>query len=189
MAVELKKVYEAIYALHRLFDIKGKDYAVDIKVFGALTKMAIEVIKSRVEEMSQVEKGVISRLEDSTEKVLERATSLFGNNADLWGLSALLNEARGKKEAIEFRMKQCRSLKVSGWESEREKFVELSDACCEMMQTTISFGDKNNFYSARSFVKIIIAKTKTLFGDSIEFLQLENSFQKLQEREREVQGK
>ena len=188
-ALELKKLQESVFALNRLFDLRGKDYPIDQNVFNTLTDIAVDVFKEYKSSKDEQERAFMFRIYDSVNKLLQRTTSMYGTNPLLWGLSSKLSVAVGKGEdAIEERMKQCRSLKVDGWETEKDKFFSLCDGCIEMMETNIEIGNSKTIYSAKSFVRIILAKTKQIFADSEQYQKLESTYEKLLERDNQLKS-
>jgi tetratricopeptide (TPR) repeat protein len=66
---------------------------------------------------------------DKTAKLLGHITSAISRAPAVWGLYAILEDARGRlPEALECRLRQCRAIQAAGWEKVPEAVLALASA-------------------------------------------------------------
>jgi len=118
ICLKLGKLQDAIQALHNLLELRDK--YIDIEALNYLVELVIADTSH-----SQSLEGV--KIHVQLAELMDKITSKVSVNPELWAIYAKYWIAFNDIEkAVDFRVKQCRSLQTVGWERDASLFKKTN---------------------------------------------------------------
>lgn len=153
---------DAIFAFNRLLDMRPKsNWQIDHEVLGLLARSFLESWEPGSHDAFHLQ-----QMKD----LLGRVTSMVSTEPKIWEIYAQFNEGIGRPiDAIDCRMKQCRSLlSKSGWEKEQEKVKEVVSGLEALAQAHLKDPASGNLYACEMFLRAPLKKIEDLYEGSEE---------------------
>jgi len=176
ICLKLGKLQDAIQALHNLLELRDK--YIDIEALNYLVELVIADTSH-----SQSLEGV--KIHVQLAELMDKITSKVSVNPELWAIYAKYWIAFNDIEkAVDFRVKQCRSLQTVGWERDASLFKKLIPALQELATTSFKIQSKEVLYSVKLFLKGALNKAKPNFEGTPEFNTLQDCVQQIEELEK-----
>ncbi|PRP83998.1 hypothetical protein PROFUN_08595 [Planoprotostelium fungivorum] len=177
ICMDLKEYQQAIYALKELLDMKD---SVDIKIIGVLCRVIATQWKSVSHLPEEDEnRGVVLRLREKLEALLEAVANKKTDSSDLWGVYAdYFGDLGDHKKRIEYLEKSLRASRKAGWEVEEPLWKETAEATYRLADAYVEEGSSQSLFASKSALNSLIGKARDIYGLSEEFQNLENMLEK-----------
>jgi len=133
-----------------------------------------------IEEHLKDEDGkLMSRLAE----LLGRASSILPGSATVWQSYAEYHNARGDKDKmLDCLLKMNRQLKVSGWNHDEEKFVQVARASVALCEAYLATNLSKHLASAKMHLRPIIKQAEDNFANHAEFHRLQELLQRVEQQ-------
>eukprot|EP00753_Platysulcus_tardus_P003093 PLAT12258.1.p1 GENE.PLAT12258.1~~PLAT12258.1.p1 ORF type:complete len:1031 (-),score=541.70 PLAT12258.1:65-2932(-) len=177
LAIDSARFSEAVYGLQQLLPLRdGKTVRdIDMRVLSVLVRVstASDAEGASVEVIMDADNRPAVRHQKRVAELLAQFTARFANSAPLWALYAAFNEQRGKPDKVlDCRQKQCRALKLAGWERDHKRFAAVVAGCLQLLRAYRSAAPAGGHAAARMFVEGVLGKAEARWADAEEYATL-----------------
>eukprot|EP00735_Rhodelphis_limneticus_P010415 TRINITY_DN3158_c0_g1::TRINITY_DN3158_c0_g1_i1::g.3580::m.3580 TRINITY_DN3158_c0_g1::TRINITY_DN3158_c0_g1_i1::g.3580 ORF type:complete len:948 (+),score=212.20,sp/Q54BW6/TTC27_DICDI/28.21/1e-84,sp/Q54BW6/TTC27_DICDI/26.84/5e-06,TPR_11/PF13414.1/0.96,TPR_11/PF13414.1/2.1,TPR_11/PF13414.1/0.0042,TPR_11/PF13414.1/1.2e-10,TPR_11/PF13414.1/4.5e+02,TPR_2/PF07719.12/17,TPR_2/PF07719.12/7.9e+02,TPR_2/PF07719.12/1.4e+02,TPR_2/PF07719.12/1.1e-05,TPR_2/PF07719.12/0.061,TPR_1/PF00515.23/2.3e+02,TPR_1/PF0051 len=154
LAVETWNFLSAVFAMHRLLDLREQEKVVDTEILRVLVKVAFDpseslrhslentsspvsganhglttpamAISNPANSSSNPEEQTMTLLQKKVYELLGRIAAQIRTNPDVWDCFAYVQDKLNRPDRVlEYRLKECRSLQKAGWQKEAQAIMAL----------------------------------------------------------------
>lgn len=167
ICIKLEKYQEAIYCMNNILELGNR--------------IDSEIIDHVIDKVLNDQSSSLL-IKDQLKSFMENIVTKITNDSNLWGVFSKYYYSLGDVDkAIEYRQKQCRALQVTGWESEKEKFVELLKGLKLLKDLVLKVKKSDSIYSTKLLLNSILKRSAESFENTVEYQDLKDMISEIEE--------